>query len=83
MVEAVRRGKSLRRVAHEFHVSKSTVEFWLKRAKDKRLDRTDWTDQPSGSKTPINRTASSIEQCVLHLRKELRENSPLGGIKGL
>ena len=40
MVEAIRRGKSLQRVAHGFHVAKSTVEFWVKRAKDKRLVHT-------------------------------------------
>jgi transposase len=78
MVEAVRRGKSFQRVADDFHVSKSTVALWVKRAKGKRLDRTDWTDQPPGLQTPINRTSLAIEQCVLHLRKHLKENSPLG-----
>jgi hypothetical protein len=78
MVEAVRRGRSMQRVANEFHVSKSTVALWVERAKDKRLDRTDWTDRSSGHEMPHNRTATHIEQCVLHLRKELKENSPLG-----
>ena len=78
MVEAVRRGKSFQRVADDFHVSKSTVALWVKRAAGKRLDRIDWTDQPPGLKTPINRTPLAIEQCVLHLRKHLKENSPLG-----
>ena len=66
MVEAVRRGKSFQRVADDFHVSKSTVALWVQRAEGKRLDRTDWTDQPPGLKTPINRTSPSIEQCVLN-----------------
>jgi transposase-like protein len=78
MVEAVRRGKSLQRVANEFHVAKSTVEFWVNRAKGKRLDRTDWTDRSGGQETAHNRTAHHIEQCVLQLRKELKESSPLG-----
>jgi hypothetical protein len=78
MVEAVRRGKSLQRVANEFHVSKSTVALWVERAKGKRLDRTDWSDRLSGQETPHNRTNIHIEQCVLHLRAELKENSPLG-----
>jgi transposase-like protein len=78
MVEAVRRGKSLQRVANEYHVAKATVSFWVKRAKDKRLDRTDWTDRSSGQEMPHNRTATHIEQCVLRLRKYLKENSPLG-----
>jgi transposase len=78
MVESVRRGKSLQRVANDYHVSKSTVIFWVKRAKGKRLDRTDWSDRPGGQETPHNRTATHIEQCVLQLRKYLKENSPLG-----
>src|SRR5215469_8021035 len=78
MVEAVRRGKSLQRVATEYRVAKSTVEFWVKRAKGKRLDRTNWTDRSGGQETPHNRTTIQIEQCVLSLRKELKENSPLG-----
>jgi len=74
----VRRGKSLQRVANEYHVAKSTVAFCVKRAQGKRLDRTDWTDRSSGQETPRNRTALPIEQCVLRLRKELKETSPLG-----
>ena len=68
----------MQRIANEYHVSKSTVALWVERAKGKRLDRTDWTDRSAGQETPHNRTAHSIEQCVLHLRKELKENSPLG-----
>jgi len=78
MVESFRRGQSMQRVANEFHVAKSTVALWVERAKGKRLDRTDWTDKSAGQKTAHNRTGFNIEQCVLHLRKELKENSPLG-----
>jgi len=78
MVEAVRRGKSLQRVANEYHIAKSTVEFWVKRAKGKRLDRTDWTDKSAGQEIPHNRTTIHIERCVLELRKDLKENSSLG-----
>ena len=78
MVEAVRRGKSMQRVADEYHVAKSTVELWVKRAQGKRLDRTDWTDRSAGQETAHNRTALHVEQCVLQLRKELKESSPLG-----
>jgi len=76
MVEAVRRGKSLNRVAKEYHVAKSTVEFWVKRAQGKRLDRTDWTDRSNEQKMPNNRTTIHTEQWILTLRKELKENSP-------
>ena len=78
MVKAVRRGKSFQRVANEFHVAKSTVALWVERAQGKRLDRTDWTDRSPGQEIPHNCTAYHIEQCVLHLRKELKETSPLG-----
>ena len=78
MVEAVRRGKSLAKVAKKFHAAKSTVEFWVKRAEGKRLDRVDWNDRPDGPNTPKNRVSVQIEQCVLNLRKELKENSSLG-----
>ena len=50
----------------------------MKRAEGKRLDRTDWTDRSTGQEVPHNRTSPSIEQCVLNLRKHLKENSPLG-----
>lgn len=78
MVEAVRRGKSLGQAAREFHVAKSTVEFWVNRAKGKRLNRVDWGDRSPGPKNPSNRINVHVEQCVLVLRKELKENSPLG-----
>lgn len=78
MVESVRRGKSLRIVADEYHVGKSTVEFWVNRAKGKRLDRVDWTDRADGPKTPRNKVSVHVEQCVLAIRKDLKKNSPLG-----
>jgi transposase len=78
MVAAIRKGQSIRSVAQTFRVSKTTVERWNKHAKGKRLDRVDWNDQSKGSAKPVNRTVTEIEQCVLALRKQLKENSPLG-----
>lgn len=78
MVQSIRRGKSVRSVATEFGVSKTTVERWIRRAKGKRLDRVDWSDRPDGSPSPINRCADDVEQCVLELRKELKEYGALG-----
>jgi transposase len=78
MVLAVRRGQSIRSVAQAFGVTKSTVEHWKNRAKDKRLDRVDWSDRSDGTSNPSNRSSPVIEQCVLLLRKQLKENSPLG-----
>lgn len=78
MVEAVRRGKSLRKVAEQFGVGKSTVQLWVDRAKGKRLDRVDWNDRQDGPSRPVNRVSVHVEQCVLDIRKDLKENSPLG-----
>lgn len=78
MVQAVRQGQSFRSVAAHFGVSKTTVERWVQRAKSKRLDRVDWTDQSESSKAPKNRSPFEVETCVLNLRKELKENSDLG-----
>jgi transposase len=77
MVAAVRRGHSLRQVAHDFGVSPATVLHWFRHANGQRLDRVDWSDRPH---TPhqTQRTADIIEDLVLQLRRELRQDSDLG-----
>jgi hypothetical protein len=78
MVAAVRRGRSLRSVAKEFRVSLRTVQRWVHRAQDERLDRVDWSDRPAGNRSGRNRYASSLEDLVLQLRKRLKKSSDLG-----
>jgi len=78
MVQTIRRGQSIRTVALEFGVSKTTVERWIQRTKGKRLDRVDWSDRPDGTSSPVNRCATEVEACVLELRQDLKENSALG-----
>jgi putative transposase len=78
MVEAVRRGLSLRRVADQFGVSLSTVQHWVARAAGQRLDRVDWSDRPCGLATPVNRTEHHLEDLVLTIRQQLRDTSDLG-----
>ena len=77
MVTAVRRGRSLRQLGHDFGVSPATVLHWVNHAKGQRLDRVDWSDRPH---TPqkTRRTADAIEDLVLQLRRELRQDSDLG-----
>jgi hypothetical protein len=77
MVAAVRQGQSLRAVARVFHVSPATVLLWFRHADGQRLDRVDWSDRPH---TPIHtqRTADAIEDLVLQLRRQLRQDSDLG-----
>ena len=78
MVEAVRAGVSLRLVASSFGVALSTVQRWVARAGNQRLDRVDWTDLPCGLPTPVNRTEHSLEDLILTIRQELRDTSDLG-----
>lgn len=74
---AVRRGASQRSVARTYGVGLATVQRWLARAADNRLDRVDWSDRPD---TPhrTTRTDAAVEEVVLRLRWELREASVLG-----
>jgi len=78
MVAAVRRGQSLRAVAHQFAVGVATVAHWVERAKGQRLDRVDWSDQP---RTPhkTRRTDASLEDLVLKARIDLAKGD-LGAI---
>jgi len=74
MVQAVRRGASLRGVARTFGVSLLTVQRWVDRAATKRLDRVDWSDRPAGAARPVNRTSITTEEDVLRLRGELTKS---------
>lgn len=78
MVEAVRRGLSLRDTAAKFGVSHVTVLRWTRRAGDARLARVDWTDRAAGARGGRNRTPAAMESQVIELRRELRERSVLG-----
>jgi hypothetical protein len=78
MVAAVRHGASQREVARQYQVSLATVQFWLQRADDQRLDRVDWRDHPSGPHPSPQRTSRQIENLVLRVRQELRDHSVLG-----
>ncbi|MDR1493402.1 MAG: hypothetical protein LBT05_11870, partial [Planctomycetaceae bacterium] len=71
----MRHGTSIRKTAKQFGVS---VEFWLSRANAQRLDCVDWSNKSINVKTANNRVETCVEQCVLALRKELKEQSPLG-----
>ena len=75
---AIRRGGSYRRVARRFGVSLGVVQFWVRRAKGLRLDRVDFTNRQSGARHSARRTCVRIEQMILTIRKELKEQSVLG-----
>lgn len=73
----MRRGASQRATARAFGVGLATVQRWVERAADGRLDRVDWSDRPD---TPhrLTRTDPALEELVLRVRWELREASELG-----
>jgi transposase-like protein len=77
MVAAVRQQQSIRSVARRFGVNTSTVVYWVERAKGQRLDRVDWEDR---SRAPhhTRRTEAALEEQVLRLRRQLRQDSDLG-----
>src|SRR5262245_6859425 len=77
MVAAVRRGRSQHEVAQEFHVSRSTVHYWVRHAHGRRLDRVDWHDRPHATRESA-RTAPAVEDLVLAVRTELERDSDLG-----
>jgi len=68
----------MRQVADQFSVALCTVQRWVARAGDQRLDRVDWTDRPCGLPTPVNRTERPLEDLVLTIRQQLRQTSDLG-----
>jgi transposase len=78
MVEAVRSGQSLRRVARRFGVSLLTVQRWVQRAQHRRLDRVDWRDRSSRPRRVPNRTPRRLEELVLRTRQQLQRHSDLG-----
>jgi len=78
MVEAVRRGSSLRGVAKKFRVSRSHVQKWVKRAQGNSLGQVNWADRSRAPHHVANRTDPELELAVLECRKMLKETSALG-----
>ena len=79
MVVAVRAGQSLREVAAQYGVSAPTVQRWVERARGKRLDRADFSDQPDVPHKVANRTSAEIERQALQLRRELKAHDTSEG----
>lgn len=78
MVSAVRRGESMRSVARRFHVTLSTVQRWVRRAGDARLDRVPLVDRAPGCRASARRTSTKLETAIVHARQTLRQSSALG-----
>ena len=78
MVSAVRKGTSIRQAAKRFGVARATVQYWLSRAGDARLDRVDFGERPRGPRQPANRVDTRVEEQILALRRDLMQLSALG-----
>src|SRR4051794_18759957 len=68
----------MREVARRYGVALSTVQTWVARAGDRRLDRVDWSDRPDGPPRPVNRSTAELEDLVLTTRRQLKDTSDLG-----
>lgn len=78
MVAAVRGGESMRSVARRFGVGLGTVERWVERAGGERLDRVDWSTRSCAPRRQSRQTPAEVEDAILAVRRELREESALG-----
>jgi hypothetical protein len=78
MVEQVRAGVGMREVGRTFRVSLSVVQRWVERASGQRLDRVDWTSQPTRADRAPNRTGVEVETTILSVRSNLGKLSDLG-----
>jgi hypothetical protein len=67
----------LRKAARRFGVSLCTVQRWVERAKDQRLDRVDWSER-SHRPSLTSRLPRAAEDLVLSVRCRLRDESILG-----
>ena len=67
----MRAGASARSISQIFGVSLSHIQYWLLRAQGKRLDRVDWTDQPSRPVKSPRRTDPDLEKRIARARQHL------------
>ena len=68
----------MRGVARRFGVALRTVQYWVKYAGDRRLDRIDFASKSTGATPPDNRTRPEMEALLVDTRRELRDTSALG-----
>jgi len=80
MVAAVRRGRSLRRVARQFKVALSTLQYWLKRVGSQPLAQVQWHNRSSAPHRQPRQTPIPIQETVCQLRLQLLQESDLGFI---
>jgi hypothetical protein len=78
IVLLARRGFSLREIARRFHLSLSNVQYWIKRAGSRRLDRIDFQDHSHAPTNPPHALDSKMVQRILALRHRLRQHDVLG-----
>jgi hypothetical protein len=65
-------------VARHVGVALSTIQYWVRRARGRRLDRVDWSDHRCRSHPAAQRTPRLVEEQILAKRAWLRHRSVLG-----
>ena len=65
-------------MAKEFGVALRTIQRWVQRAGNERIDRVVWLDMPRGGRRKKVATSPRIENLILRIRKQLRDQSDLG-----
>lgn len=65
-------------MAREYGVTLHTVQRWVSRANGLPLDEVNWSSLPAGSRQSAVRSLTDVEDRVLQIRKELKEDSALG-----
>ena len=59
-------------------MSLRTVQVWVARAGNERLDRVNWNDRPRGGRRAAQATSPSVEDLILDVRRRLKAGSALG-----
>ena len=72
MVVAVRQGQSQRAVARRFGIGLAHLQYWLERARGRKLSAVDWSDQSRAPRRQGRQTNAALQRRILALRQELR-----------
>jgi putative transposase len=69
-----RKGLSARRIARDFRVSLSTVQFWVRRAGRTSLSLIDWADRSSRPKRNPAQTTRTVQRAICRVRRQLAKD---------
>ncbi len=78
MVLLARRGIALREIARRFRLALSNVQYWVRRAGTRRLDRVDFQERSHRPRRPPHALSAHLVRRILRLRHYLRHHGALG-----